>query len=62
MSYQQDFINKIVPYAQKSQKMYGVFASVTISQACWESAYGTYSGAVVQQDHNLFGIKYAGLA
>ena len=60
MSYQQEFINKIVPYAQKSQKMYGVFASVTISQACWESAYGTYKGAVVQQDHNLFGIKYAG--
>lgn len=60
MSVQQDFIDSIVPYAQQGQAKYGVFASVTIAQACWESAYGQYSGDVVQVDHNLFGIKYYG--
>lgn len=55
-----EFILSIVPYAQEGQSKYGVFASVTIAQACVESAYGQYQGAVVQVDHNLFGIKYAG--
>lgn len=56
----EEFIATIVPYAKKGQTEYGVFASVTISQACWESGYGRYQGDVVQVDNNLFGIKYYG--
>jgi cell wall-associated NlpC family hydrolase len=56
----EEFIAYILPYAQESQTDYGVFCSVTISQACWESAYGRYEGAVVQIDNNLFGIKWTG--
>jgi hypothetical protein len=57
----EEFINALLPYAQKAQSQFGVFVSVTISQACWESGYGRYQGAVVQDDHNYFGVKYDGV-
>ncbi|EKQ56263.1 MULTISPECIES: glucosaminidase domain-containing protein [unclassified Clostridium] len=55
---QQDFINKIVKGAQKGYEKYGVFASVTIAQACLESTWGT--SPLARRDNNLFGIKYGG--
>ena len=57
---QQEFIDYIAPKAQEGYKKYGVFASVCIAQACWESAWGNYEGAVVAKDNNFFGIKYPG--
>lgn len=56
----EEFIATILPYAKQSQTKHRVFASVTISQGCFESGYGRYEGAVVQIDHNLFGIKFDG--
>lgn len=57
---QQAFIDYIAPKAQEGYKKYGVFPSVTIAQACWESIWGNYEGAVVAKDNNFFGIKYPG--
>ena len=54
----QEFITYLVPRAQSTYTMYGIFASVTIAQAIWESAWGTSNVATV--DKNLFGIKLAG--
>lgn len=55
---QQNFINFLVPLAQKSHKDYGVFASVTIAQACYESTWGT--SYLANHDNALFGIKTPG--
>ena len=55
-----DFIKFLVPYAQLTQKKYGVYASVTIAQAIIESAWGNYKGTVVTKDNNYFGIKFYG--
>ena len=43
MSYQQDFINTLIDGAQETQKQFGIFASVTIAQAIWETGWGKSS-------------------
>lgn len=58
MSYQQDFINSLICGAQETQKQFGIFASVTIAQAIWETGWGKSS--LVRTDNNLFGIKEKG--
>lgn len=52
---QQEFLNKIVPDAQKLQREHGVLTSVTIAQAILESGWG--KSGLTQQANNLFGIK-----
>ncbi len=54
----QEFLNFIIPGAQKGYSKYGIFASVTIAQAIEESGWGKSS--LAKTDKNLFGIKYAG--
>lgn len=51
----QGFINMIAPLAQTDMAKSGILASVTIAQACLESAYGTSELAV--NANNLFGMK-----
>ncbi|WP_053071443.1 glycoside hydrolase family 73 protein [Clostridium novyi] len=55
MDKQTEFIQKIKDVAIETQKKYGIFASVTISQAILESGWGT--STLAQQYNNLFGIK-----
>lgn len=50
-----DFIASLVLGAQAAQKQWGIFASVTIAQAIFESTWGTSELAV--KSNNLFGIK-----
>lgn len=52
---QSDFITNLVPGAQAAQAQCGVFASVTIAQAIFESTWGT--SGLTEQANNLFGIK-----
>ncbi|PNP87431.1 hypothetical protein BMT55_16285 [Listeria newyorkensis] len=52
---QQNFLDKIVPDAQKLQREHGVLTSVTIAQAILESGWG--KSGLTQQANNLFGIK-----
>ena len=52
---QSDFISSLVPGAQEAQSKYHVFASVTISQAIFESSWG--QSKLTQDANNLFGIK-----
>lgn len=52
-----EFIELIAPYAQSDMATSGILASVTIAQACLESAYGTSELAV--RACNLFGMKSA---
>jgi uncharacterized FlgJ-related protein len=54
----QEFIEFLVPQAQKGYVDYGVFPSVTIAQAIWESGWG--GSYLSKTDYNLFGIKYPG--
>ena len=49
------FITKIAPMAQEDMEKTGILASLTIAQACLESANGN-SGLTVRSN-NLFGIK-----
>lgn len=49
---QQDFITSLVAGAQAAQKKYGVFASVSIAQAIFESSWGTKAIG-----NNLYGIQ-----
>lgn len=58
MSYKQKFLDKVVPGAIKTQKQYGIFASVTLGQAAIESDWGR--SVVANEDNNFFGIKYPG--
>ena len=51
----QIFIGLIAEAAQSDMKTSGILASVTIAQACLESAYGTSELAVMAS--NLFGMK-----
>lgn len=51
----EQFIRKIVPYAQKDMAKTGILASVTIAQAILESGDGNSSLAL--KYNNLFGIK-----
>ena len=52
---QQEFIKYIGPLATKDYQKTGVLASITIAQACLESAYGSSELAV--NAHNYFGMK-----
>lgn len=52
---QQAFIDAVAPIAQETYREYGVFPSITLSQAILESAWGKSSLAV--DGGNLFGIK-----
>lgn len=54
----EEFIAFLVPQAQKGYQDYGVFPSVTIAQAIWESGWG--GSYLARTDYNLFGIKYPG--
>ncbi len=49
------FISQLVPSAQKLQREYGVFASVSLAQAALESNYGT--SQLSAKYNNLFGVK-----
>lgn len=49
------FIKVVAPLAQKADKPYGLYPSVTIAQACLESNYGQSSLAKLY--NNLFGVK-----
>lgn len=55
---QQEFINYLIPKAKAAYEKYGVFASVTIAQACYESTWGT--SYLAKHDNALFGIKTPG--
>ena len=55
MPKEKDFITKISKMAQKDMKVSNILASITIAQACLESAYGTSDLAV--KANALFGIK-----
>jgi flagellum-specific peptidoglycan hydrolase FlgJ len=57
-SSQQSFINAVAPGAMAAQQRWGVPASVTISQAIEESAWGQSS--LSANYNNLFGIKGTG--
>jgi len=54
----QDFLNQVIPGAQKTYEKYGIFPSITIAQAINESGWG--KSLVAKNDNNLFGIKFAG--
>lgn len=49
------FIEKIAPYAVEDMKKTGILASLTIAQACLESANG--NSTLTVECNNLFGIK-----
>ena len=55
--YQVDFINAILPYALNLYNEKGILPSLTIAQACKESAFGT---AKPGDGYNVFGIKASG--
>lgn len=55
MTKQEQFIKKIGPLATLDYQKTGVLASITIAQACLESAYGESELAV--NAHNYFGMK-----
>ena len=55
--YQVDFINKILPSALALYNEKGILPSLTIAQACKESAFGT---ARPGDGYNVFGIKASG--
>lgn len=51
----QAFIDEIYPIAQRLQKQYGIFASVSMAQAMLESDFGRSGLAATH--YNLFGVK-----
>lgn len=51
----QQFIKKMVPYAQTLQKQYHVLPSITLAQAILESDWG--KSTLAAEYHNYFGIK-----
>lgn len=55
--YQVDFVNQILPYALNLYNEKGILPSLTIAQACKESAFGT---AKPGSGYNVFGIKASG--
>lgn len=62
MSKQSDFIALVVPGAQQVQREIGMFASVTIAQAAWETGWGTSTPKDIktgEESYNLFGRKAA---
>lgn len=52
---QSDFIESIVPGAQAAQAQYGVFASVSIAQAIFESSWGQSELSI--KANNYYGVK-----
>lgn len=52
-----DFIESILPGALKSYREQGILPSLTLAQACLESAYGM--SGLAQKSKNLFGIKWS---
>lgn len=50
-----NFIQELVPYAQKIQEKYHILPSLIIAQACLESNFG--QSGLAQKAKNLFGIK-----
>ncbi|MDR1304276.1 MAG: glucosaminidase domain-containing protein [Verrucomicrobiales bacterium] len=52
---QRQFLEQVMPEAIRIQVQYGIPASVTISQAIYESRYG--QSALAVQAHNYFGMK-----
>lgn len=60
MSDPKTFIAAIVSAAQEVQRRTGMFASVTIAQACLETGYSQYTPKdkyTQEESYNLFGIK-----
>lgn len=55
MSKQTDFFNKYKNYAEQTQNLFGIPASVTLAQAALESAWG--QSGLTQRSNNFFGIK-----
>lgn len=51
----ENFIKVIAPIAQREDKQYNLFPSVTIAQACIESNFG--QSALSRDYNNLFGVK-----
>lgn len=56
-TYQETFIEKMVPKAQELQETYHVLPSIIISQAVLESNWG--QSELAQKENNYFGIKDA---
>jgi hypothetical protein len=62
MSRQSDFIALVTPGAQEVQRQVGMFASVTIAQAAWETGWGVSTPKDIntgEESYNLFGRKAA---
>jgi flagellum-specific peptidoglycan hydrolase FlgJ len=58
----QAFIDLVVPGAQEVQRRTGMFASVTIAQAIWETGGGVHTPKDIntgEESYNLFGRKAA---
>lgn len=51
----QDFVTAIAPIAQRLQRKYGIFASVSMAQAMLESEFG--QSGLADEHLNLFGVK-----
>lgn len=49
------FVEEISPIAQKLQRQYGIFASVSMAQAMLESEFG--QSGLAAEYYNLFGVK-----
>lgn len=63
MSKTSDFINLVIPGAQEVQRQTGMFASVTIAQAAWETGWGMSTPKDINtgaESYNLFGRKASG--
>jgi flagellum-specific peptidoglycan hydrolase FlgJ len=59
----QDFINLVLPGAQEVQRQTGMFTSVTIAQAAWETGWGVSTPKdhiTGEESYNLFGRKASG--
>jgi flagellum-specific peptidoglycan hydrolase FlgJ len=50
-----NFIQSLVPHAQRIQKQYNILSSLVIAQACLESNFG--KSGLATKGFNLFGIK-----
>lgn len=54
-----DFLNYVIPGAQKAYEQYGIYPSIMIAQAINESGWG--KSKLAKTDNNLFGIKKPGV-
>ena len=55
MSKQTDFFNKYKNYAEQTQNLFGIPASITLAQAALESRWG--ESGLTLRSNNFFGIK-----